>query len=272
MGYKGKKFIYKMKMFLKSLCIFLGCAYNVNSVDHSGLTEPNVNIANASNFAILAKSGITTVPESVIKGDIAVSPIDSTAMTGFSFILDQSGTFAKSSQLQENKAYAANYKEPVPERLTVSVLDMESAYTDAAGRVNNDASRINLGNGQLGGVFGGWESPLTPGIYTFGSDVTIAETIYLQGNDYSSGYDVFIIQMTGNLVMSTNTKVILLDGVLAENVFWQVAGNVKIMVGAHLVGVILAKTDVTFLTGSSLQGRVLTQTACNLQMATIDAS
>jgi hypothetical protein len=31
----------------------------------------------------------------------------------------------------------------------------------------------------------------------------------------------------------------------------------------------LVKTDVVFVTGSSLNGRVLAQTACNLQMATI---
>jgi hypothetical protein len=38
-----------------------------------------------SNYAILAKSGITTVPVSVITGNIAVSPIAEAAMTGFSF-------------------------------------------------------------------------------------------------------------------------------------------------------------------------------------------
>jgi hypothetical protein len=40
--------------------------------------------------------------------------------------------------------------------------------------------------------------------------------------------------------------------------------------GAHLEGILLVYTDVTFVTGSSLAGRVLTQTACNLQKATID--
>jgi hypothetical protein len=34
-------------------------------------------------------------------------------------------------------------------------------------------------------------------------------------------------------------------------------------------GILLVKTDVTFVTGSSLNGRVLAQTACALQKATI---
>ena len=43
-----------------------------------------VNLGTAGNFVILAKSGISTVPTSAITGDIGVSPIDATAITGFS--------------------------------------------------------------------------------------------------------------------------------------------------------------------------------------------
>jgi hypothetical protein len=49
--------------------------------------EDPVELGAAGKFAILAKSGISTVPASVITGDIGVSPIDSTSMTGFSLIL-----------------------------------------------------------------------------------------------------------------------------------------------------------------------------------------
>jgi len=66
---------------------------------------------------------------------------------------------------------------------------MEAAYTDAAGRVNTDAARINIGGGILGSVFGGEEFPLTSGIYTFGTDVRIISNLYLKGNEYSDDYD-----------------------------------------------------------------------------------
>jgi hypothetical protein len=36
-------------------------------------------------------------------------------------------------------------------------------------------------------------------------------------------------------------------------------------------GILLVKTAVTFITGSTLNGRVLTQTACNLQSAVINS-
>jgi hypothetical protein len=40
-------------------------------------------------------------------------------------------------------------------------------------------------------------------------------------------------------------------------------------VGAHLEGIVLAKTTALFKTGSSLNGRVLAKMACDLEMATI---
>jgi hypothetical protein len=56
----------------------------------------------------------------------------------------------------------------------------------------------------------------------------------------------------------------------AKNIFWQVAGQVEVGAFASMKGIILVKTDALFMTGSSLLGRVLAQTACNIQMATID--
>jgi hypothetical protein len=63
--------------------------------------------------------------------------------------------------------------------------------------------------------------------------------------------------------------VILQGGALSKHVFWQVAGLVTVGAGAHMEGILLVKTMVGFVTGSSLNGRVLAQTACTLQKATI---
>jgi hypothetical protein len=229
--------------------------------------EP-VLLGTAENFAILAKSGITTLETllSAITGDIGVSPIEFAAMTGFKFTMD---TFGTSAQLLTGKAYAADLTDPTPSELTTAVSDMETAYTDAAGRPNADAARINLGAGILG-VFGGSTAPLTPGVYTFGTGVNIAADIYFQGTGTGVGQgdtDIFIIQVAGNLLVPANMH--LTNGALAKNIFWQVAGFVEVGAGNHMEGVILGATAATFITGSSLNGRVLVQTACALQKATI---
>jgi hypothetical protein len=230
--------------------------------------DDQVNLGSAENYVILTKTGITTVPDSVITGDIGVSPIAATAMTGFSLIMDSGGDFSTSSQLHgTGMAFAADYAGPIATRLTTAVSDMETAYTDAAGRPNTDDARTNLGAGILGGIFGGDTGKLTPGVYTFGTDVEIAADIYFEGTGAAT--DVFIIQMTGNLLQTANTKMTLSNGALAKNIFWQVAGEVVVGEGADIQGVLLVKTAVTFKTKSSMSGRVLAQTACTLQVATM---
>ena len=67
----------------------------------------------------------------------------------------------------------------------------------------------------------------------------------------------------------STTNVILAGSALAKNIFWQVAGQVNLEAGAHMEGIILAKTAAAIKTGSSLSDKVLAQTACTLNQSTI---
>ena len=89
---------------------------NVVQETPSVSTEP-VNLGTAGDYAILSKTGISTVPDSVITGNIGVSPIDSTAITGFSLTIDATNEFSRSTQVT-GKAYAADYAS----QLLVSLL------------------------------------------------------------------------------------------------------------------------------------------------------
>jgi hypothetical protein len=182
-------------------------------------------------------------------------------MTGFEFTGGEGNSRASTQLESGNKAIAASDGGAIASGLTTAVGDMEAAYTDAEGRPNTVDARINYLGGILAGV------TLTPGVYTFGSDVNLNGDITIDG----SANDIFIIQITGNLIQAANQRVNLSGGANAENIFWQVAGYVTVGAGAHMEGVLLVKTAVTFETGSSLDGRVLAQTACNLQSATITA-
>jgi hypothetical protein len=246
---------------LVSLVSLSANAETVRGAQRELSDNANVTLGVAGNFAILAKTGITTVPDSAITGDIAVSPIGGAAMTGFTFTKDSSGTFATAPQLSTGNAYAADYTDPTPTKLIAVVGAMMTAYDDAAGRTNDDASRINLKGGIL------TEETLTPGVYTFTTDLHLTGNIAFDGEGDSDA--IFIIQIAGNLKQDAVYRVNLVNGAKAENIFWQIAGNVEVMERAHMEGVLLVKTDVTFITSSSLTGRVFAQTACNLQMATI---
>lgn len=215
-------------------------------------------LGKAGDFAILSKSGISSVPPSAITGALGVSPIDSTAITGFSLIMDASGQFATSSQVS-GKIFAPDYGSPTPVNLTIAVGDMETAYTDAAGRTLPD--HTELGGGNIGGL------TLPPGLYKWGTGVSIPANVTLSGGPE----DVWIFQIAGNLSIASNKAVILNGGAETKNIFWQVAGGVGVVLGtgSHFEGVILAQAGIDLLTGASINGRLLAQTAVTLDSNTV---
>jgi len=220
-----------------------------------------VNLGTAGNYVILSKSGISTSPPSTVTGDLGVSPIDSTAITGFSLILDGSGTFSTSAQVT-GKVYAANYASPTPVNLTTAVSDMQTAYTDAAGRTLPD--HTELGSGNIGGM------TLAPGLYKWSTGVTIPTDVTLSGG----ANDVWIFQIAGDLSIAGATSVLLSGGAQARNIFWQVAGGVGVNLGttSQFEGTILTQAAINLLTGASINGRLLAQTAVTLEANIITVS
>ena len=229
-------------------------AVNVISEDQ----QPAVNAVNlglAGNYVILAKTGISTVPNSVITGNIGVSPIDATALTGFSLIADSTNEFSTSTQVT-GKAYASNYTSPTPENLTTAISNMQTAYTNAAGRA---ANYTELHSGDLSG------KTLTAGVYKWGTGVLINSDVTLHG----TSNDVWIFQISEGITQANNTKLILTGGAQAKNIFWQTAETVSIGTGSHFEGNILSMTNITLGTNASIIGRLLAQTAVTLDASTV---
>ena len=221
-----------------------------------GLGPPPVDLGRAGDFVILAPAGVTNVPTSAITGDIGVSPIAATAITGFGLSVFPDNTYSTSPQVT-GRLYAADYASPTPANLTTAVGDLRTAYEDAAGRLFPDHNELNDGN--IGGL------TLRPGLYKWTSTVTILGDVTLTGGPN----DVWIFQIAGNLDQANTTTVFLTGGAQAKNVFWQVAGNVAVGTTAHMEGEVLSKTGIALDTGASVNGRLLAQTAVTLIMNTI---
>ncbi len=210
-----------------------------------------VNLGTAGNYVILAKTGISTTGTTHITGDIAVSPQSQTAMTGFSETLSADGTFATSSFVT-GEMFSADMTSPTPGDLTTAVSNMETAYTDAAGRVTPDFTE--LGAGEIGGL------TLDPGLYKWGTGVLVTSDVTLNG----SATDVWIFQIGQDLKLEDGKAVILTGGALPENVFWQVAGEVTLQAGTTFNGVVLSQTGIILKSGAVFNGRALAQTAVTL--------
>ena len=212
-----------------------------------------VGLGTAGNFVILAKTGISTTGTTAITGNIGISPAAATFITGFSLIVDATNTFSTSS-LVTGKVYASNYTTPTPANLTTAIGDMETAYTDAAGRTPTPSGTfLNVGAGEIGG------QTLVPGLYKWTTGVTISTDVTLSGG----ANDVWIFQIAGNLSEANGVKV-MIGSAQAKNIFWQVAGQVTIGTTADFKGVILCQTLIALNSGATLEGRALAQTAVTL--------
>jgi hypothetical protein len=206
---------------------------------------PPVNLRSAGSFAILSKSGVTNVPTSAVIGNVGASPITGAAIhltcrevVGIIYSVDAAG--------------------PLPCRiinatkLSTAVSDMQTAYTDAAGR---PANVTELGAGNIGGRI------LAPGVYKWSSNVTIPTDVTFSG----SFNDVWILQIAGDLELANARKVILRGGALPRNIFWQVGGQATLGTTSQFNGTILSKTLIAMNTGATTNGRLLAQTAVTLQ-------
>ena len=232
-----------------------GGVTGINSAYGDGASPAPVNLGASGNFVILAKSGISTVPQSTVTGNIGVSPIAHGGITGFSETMDVSNTFSTSAQVV-GRLYAADYASPSPANLGAAVLAMQAAYTDAAGRTPDFTE---LGAGNVGGM------TLSPGTYKWSTVVLIPKDVTLKGGPN----DVWIFQVAGGITQASATRVILTGGALARNIYWQAAGVVALGTTAHMEGIVLGKTGITLMTGATVHGRLLAQTAVTLQMNAI---
>lgn len=216
-----------------------------------------VSLRTAGDFVILAKTGISTVPTSSITGDLGISPAAASFITGFSLAADATNVFSTSPQVV-GRVYAADYAVPSPSTMTTAIGDMELAFTDAAGRA---PAITELGAGSIGGM------TLAPGVYGWSTGLLIPTDVTLDGG----ATDVWIFQIAGDLTMSSGARIVLAGGALPQNVFWQVSGLVDLGTTAHCEGIVLSMTSVTLRTGASINGRLLAQTAVDIDGSTVVA-
>tara|TARA_R100001369_G_scaffold20046_4_gene36483 strand:+ start:446 stop:1258 length:813 start_codon:yes stop_codon:yes gene_type:complete len=259
--------LYKIMKFNKKITIlailFIGLMSSCSSeIDSLELEEENliitqsktlilpVDLGVSGNFAILSKSGITNVPPSVITGNVGTSPITGAALLltcpqviGDIYTVDAAGPLA--CRITDAPG------------LTTAVLNMQAAYTHAAGRSNPDY--LNVGAGIIGG------QTLAPGLHKWTSTLLIPTDITISGGPN----DVWIFQVSGTLTMSSAVRMTLEGGAKASNIFWQVSGAVTLGTTSHFEGNLLGATSIALKTGATVNGRLLAQTAVTLQMNTV---
>jgi hypothetical protein len=212
---------------------FLGCSKDdntpsINSIPLQTTIQPAVSLgSSASVLAILAGTEITSTGETVINGDLGLSP--GTSVGGFP-------PATLNGTLHINDAIANQAK-----------LDLTAAYNDAAGRVATDMVTLS---GNLGGL------TLTPGLYKSTSSLAISSgdlTFDARGNSNA----IFIIQIASTLTTTSGRQVILSGGALASNIYWNVGSSATFGTTSVFKGNVWAMESITFNTGATLEGSAL---------------
>jgi hypothetical protein len=214
-----------------------------------------INLRTAGNFAILTGTGVTSADGSaVITGNIGASGITGASITVDCTELATGEVFTDDANYPGFTCTAVNKT-----AAAIALLDMGTAYNNASVPVTpaGVGPFLELGAGTV------TAQTLVPGVYTWAGNVNITGDITLNG----SATDVWIFQIDGTL--DTANSIILAGGALAKNVYWRVADVVTLQGTSQFTGVILAKTNITMITGATVAGRLLAQTDVNLGSITV---
>jgi hypothetical protein len=185
-----------------------------------------VNLGTAASYSVLGGTGVaSTGAGTVLAGDLGLSP--SGVIAGF-----PPGTVNGTTHDKDPAAQAAQSARA-------------AAYSDAAAQ----PSTTTFSGDQAGVTF-------HPGVHTSVAAFTNTGTMTLDADGDSSA--VFVFQVGAALSSAASSTVVLTDGALANNVFWQVVGAVSLGAGASYVGTFLAAGAVTLGDGASIKGRLLT--------------
>jgi len=202
-----------------------------------------VNLASTACYAVYSASGaVTNSGLSTITGDIGTNV---GLTTGFNAI-DVTGSIhpipdVSTAQVAADLLNVYNYLNTLP-------YDIELLYPAQFGR--------NL--------------VLTPHTYILKAATVFNDTLYL--NALGNTNAVFVIQINGALSTSTYSKVLLINGTQAKNVFWKIDGAVDINDYSLFRGTIICNNGAINLnTGVTLDGRAFTTTG-NVATSAITAT
>lgn len=218
-----------------------------------------IDLLTAGTFTILTKTGVTDVPTSPITGNVGASAITGAAIVISCAEMLTGKIYEVDAGFADNACVAAGLPATNKTLVDNAVADMGTAYTAAAGRAAGTGPFLDVGAGTL------TNQTLVPGVYTFGSGVLIPTNLTLAGGPN----DVWVFQISGTLDLAANKQILLTGGAVAKNIFWQVTGATTLAAGSHFEGTILDFTKIDMLAGATITGRLLAQTAVNLDHSTV---
>jgi len=185
-------------------------------------------------------------PLGTVAGYALFTTIGAVSNTGISQITGNVGTNSGSSTGFGNVNGVMNDNDGSSAQCAADLL---IAYNQLNNTTANFFPSPLLGNGQT----------LIAGVYSISSAATLNADLYLDAQ--GDGNAVFIFQIQGAFSTNASSKVHLMNGALACNVFWKIEGLVSMASGTTMRGSVIANNAaINMNTGDTLEGRALSTT------------
>ncbi|MFV8340732.1 ice-binding family protein [Flavobacterium sp. LB3P21] len=124
-------------------------------------------------------------------------------------------------------------------------VDLQSIYDNLHSLQGTVTHNVILGNGEV----------LIPGIYDVVAAASMVGALYFDGQGNPDA--LFVIRINGALSAGVTTKMVLLNGAKARNVFWVIEGAASIEASTIIKGTVITNSGaITMGAGGNLEGRL----------------
>lgn len=177
-----------------------------------------------------------------ITGDITTSLATNEIVTGMSIAPPFAGKYKVTFNSYYNNAPISTG----PFSSEKGKIDLQSTYDYLQSLAVTQATHgVILGNGEA----------LTSGIYTITGATSTVGTLYFDGAGNPDA--LFVIRISAAFSAGTATKMVLLNGAKASNIFWVIEGAASIEASTTFKGTIITHAGaITIVSGGNLEGRL----------------
>ncbi|MDI5951282.1 ice-binding family protein [Flavobacterium yafengii] len=209
-----------------------------------GLLIYNTSTSNFNYFDIDWKdySGFAKNYNSNLTGDITTITTSNEVVNGMSI----TPQFAGKYKVTFNSYYSNAPISTGPFSSEKGEIDLQSIYDNLQSfPITNGTHGVVLGNGEA----------LIPGVYALSGATSTVGTLYFDGQGNPDA--LFVIRIDGAFSAGVATKMVLLNGAKASNIFWVIEGAASIEASTILKGTVITHAGaITMGAGGNLEGRL----------------
>jgi hypothetical protein len=233
---------------MKKVLLVLGALASIPAFPRFSIGQVAPTLGVTSTFAVYTAGGsLDNAGATTVNGDVGTG---TTPVTGFGGLPDGTVIGGAVHVGAGGSTYA-----------TQAAADVAVAYGQMSAIACVDYTLTGLGG--VGGV----PQVLTPNVYCLGTGAALTLDGELVLDAQNNPNALFIIKLNGAFATQDLSRVTLINGASAANVYWQVAGAVTLGANSFFRGTLLTAGAIHFHAGATLYGRALT-TAGAIDMVT----